>query len=59
MTEARVKCEKCGFDAVKKIGPMSNISFDFGGKDFFTICRVIAKSGRIGGTVVVTLPAFS
>jgi len=41
VVEVMFKCEKCGFEAVKKIGPMSNVDFDFGGKDFYTVCPVI------------------
>ena len=41
MVEAVVKCPKCDLEAVKEIGPMSNISFDFRGKEFYTVCPVI------------------
>jgi hypothetical protein len=40
MAEVEVKCPHCGFAAVKKIGPMSNVEFSYP-KDVYTICPII------------------
>jgi len=59
--ETIVKCAKCGFEAMKKIAPMTNVSFEFLGKDFYLVCPVITdklRQGALEGPLWTYCPNF-
>jgi hypothetical protein len=42
MTEVNLKCQRCGFPAVLKVGPVSNFEFSYP-KEIYTICPVVTE----------------
>jgi hypothetical protein len=42
MAEVNLKCQRCGFPAVMRVGPMSNFVFSYP-KEIYTICPVVTE----------------